>query len=225
MANVISAVNERNFVAQSVGVAAERLSPSQLRSEVVLGTSAQYQYFFTQTGKTQNVIPTDVLLKQTDGFCITAISFALKQISAATPTAAQHGIAILYQFNNVKVFTQTNDANMQAIYNGYASILLDSVQVAPVIMMRNFERVSTAQQGVVTAAITGPTTYTQGRDELPYATFGDMPLTPLLVRGNAKFEIDLNLGGGAQTIATTNSSNYGVFILRGFLVNNILGVN
>lgn len=224
MANVISAVSERNFVASSVGANAAALSPSQLRSEVLLGSGAAYQWLFTQTGKTQNVIATDYLLKQTDDFVITGIGFALKQYgtgSTTPPTAAQHGIAILYFFNNTKVFLQTNDANMQAIYNGWATILLDNVQVAPAIGMRNFERVGTSQQGNVLAAIAGPVTYTAGRDEQPYGTYGDMPIAPLRINGNSKFEINVVLGGNAsQTIATANYFNYGVFLLRGYLVSN-----
>lgn len=217
MSNVVSAVNERNFVAQTIGVNPATLSPSQLRSEMLLAASQTYSYKFTQTGKpAASVVVTDQLLAQSDRFLVTGISFALKQIGAATPTDAQQTVAILYQFNNTKVFTQSNDANMQAIYNGFAKITLDERVIYPKVLMRNFERVSTTQQGNVLAAITGPTTYTAGRDELPYSSFGEMPVTPFMLGGDSKFTIDLNLPAPV-TINTTNYSNYGVFLLRGYL--------
>lgn len=219
MSNVVSAVNERNFVAQTIGVNPATLSPSYLRSEMLLTNSQAYTWKFTQTGKpSSQVVATDRLLAQSDRFVVTGIAFALKQINNAStvPTDTEHGKAILYQFNNVKVFTQTNDANMQLLYNGAANITLDERIIYPTVAMRNFERVSTTQQGNVLAAIAGPVTYTAGRDELPYSTFGEMPTTPFAISGESKFSINVALSAAA-TMNTANYYNYGVFLLRGYL--------
>lgn len=217
MSNVISAVNERNFVAQTVGVRPATLSPSYLRSGVALGNGNNYTWKFTKTGKQTGVLPTDYLLDQSDRFVVTGISFALTQINSDTPSNTQYSVAILYQFYNPKVFTQTNDANLQALYNGYARITLDESIIVPNIHMRNFERVGDTQQGNVTAVYynSGATTYSAGRDSLPYGTYGEMPVTPFVIAGDSKFQIDVILGETVN-MDTSSYTNNGIFLLRGY---------
>jgi hypothetical protein len=160
-------------------------------------------------------------LAQNDKFCVTHISFALGKIQSATPTDTQLANMLLYRFVNkaTSLFDGSNDANLQAIYNGVLSITVDNVRIIPRTDMFCFERVPEAQQGNVNAAISGPTTYTTQRDGNPNGLFGYYPVDPFIVKGTGKNDFVVSLPTGVN-MAESNETNYLVMQLKGFVASN-----
>lgn len=181
---------------------------------------------------TFNTIQFDVLTNQgtigvteqrlglTDTFTITSLAVFLYKAGASTAaTAAEKAAAKLRSWNNPLVFTGVGEAaNLQAIYNGYLSIKVNSTVFVQSLDMMNFYRVGQAQQGV------GPAVITQA-DEWSDIQNGFKHIVPTItLNGAAKNDIIINLPTSTTTSGTT-SENVAVLYARGFLSQNASKLN
>lgn len=223
-----SVVNEKNFIAPRVqGAKYANLSQSYLRAETALGTTSIIS-FDVQRNNVTAPTATERLLEQNDKFVITHLGVALKQIGADSPTAAQHAAARLYNWENPQVFTGTNAANVDTIWNGSLRFTIDRKQYIPNLDVRSFRRVPETQENTETVSsgtATTPTStyYAAGRDSFPNGLYGMWPLDPTVITGTQTLDIDIDLG---TSIAFDDASNsvYAVLILKGYLVVNSVDV-
>lgn len=203
---------EKNALAASLGVSIQRMSQAYLRVERSLGTDQSISFDPNKTNSVANVV--EKLLSQNDKFIVTHVGIAIKKCA---DTPAGHAVARLYTYLNENVFSQANDANIQAVYNGSLKIQRNETVYVPGLDARSFERVPTSQEGTVTAAITGPTTYSTGRDGFENGLFGYYPIDPFIISGDEKNEFTLNLPTSVNMAATSNA-NFVVLLLKGYLL-------
>jgi hypothetical protein len=211
---------EKQRIAMLLGVNVNEITSNYLRSNVALGSTSSITLPINEAAKSPRLV-TDQLLAQNDVFCVTHIAFALSKIASATPSDAQLSNALLYRYVNraTGLFDGTNDANLQSIFNGVLSITVNNVKIIPRLDMFCFERVPDAQQGNVSAAITGPTTYTQQRDGNPNGLFGYFPVDPFTIAGTGKNDFVVSLPTGVN-MAEASETNYLVMQLKGFVASN-----
>lgn len=210
---------EKRYIESRFGIGFESLSASYLRLETLLGTQATID-FNVQTNL-PNVIASEKRLNQSDQFIVTHLGFAIKKIAAASPTAAQHAVAILYTWvnSNTGLFAGANDANIQAIFNGFLEFTVNRKTYVPAIDMRSFERVPESQQGQPLAAIAGPVTYALKRDSFPNGLFGYFPVDYIRLNGYDLITPTITLPSSVA-MAVANESNYAVLLMKGYLASN-----
>ena len=218
--NSLQLVEQRKRIAELTGYNPNDLSQSYLRSDVLLDSGAQFAFDFTfnKTGSNK----TEKLLATNDIFIITAIGIRFKKISSATPTDILHSNAKSYTFINTAagIFDgAAGDAKLQGLYSGNLSVLIDNKNIFPAIPMQYFERITTAQQGNINAAIAGPVTYTTQRDANEGSNWGFFPVEPFIIKGDGKNYINLN-GPVSQDYTEANENNYATCYLSGYLGQN-----
>jgi len=192
-------------------------TPGYLRLEVSLTGATNVVQFQVRDaqGGTQHV--TERRLKVSDTFTIMSGSMYIGKAAvtgpATVPTPDQYATMGLSTFPNPLVFTGGSAAaNLQALYNGYLSVRVDSTVFIDSMPTLNFYRVATSQQGV------GPAVIIQ-RDEWPLSMYGKNDWVPTIeLNGLANTEINvnlptaINLAAGAATYETNL-----VLYLSGFL--------
>lgn len=215
---------QKQFLAQQLGVPFESLSESYLRAETVLAATKSYNFIMqqTQVGQAGTLVnpATNQLLKQNDLFIVTHIGILLKKITTAGITDALQASAKLYTYPNPSIFAASNEAaNLEAIYNGWLSFAVDRKIYIPALETRNFLRIPDAQAGAVTAAIAGPTTYTTPRDGFPNSLYGYYPTDKFQFDGQQTLDFNLNMAG-APDLTAAAQTNYVVMMLKGFLAQD-----
>jgi hypothetical protein len=194
-------------------------TPSYLRLEQTATTVATSVINFNTLDTSGTKTVTERRLKLNDTFTVTDYAFYIIADTAATinaPTDSERSKARMYTHPNPNVTAIGNKADeLEAIYNGFLSLKIDSTTFIDSFPMRSFYRVGTSQQ--VTAA-----TNQNGiaRDEWPLMNYGRSELLPSLeLNGQANIEWSITLPV-AQDLgapaATTTFIAFGL-ILNGFL--------
>lgn len=185
---------------------------SYLRLEQVLGTQGQvtFQVLINDGAADAN----ERRLAITDAFTVTSLAVVIyKQASGGKISAGT-----LQTFPNPLVFTGAGEAEaLQAIYNGYLAVRVNSVVYIDSLDSYRFFRVGVAQAGVETT--TTPSGYVQSeysRGDYPFYS-----LTPgIRLSGATKNELSLTLPESVAMAGTAGTVNRVVLYLRGFLEQN-----
>ena len=193
-------------------------TPGYLRLETVAPSAAQSVFNFNTLDTSGVKTATERRLKLADTFTITDISFYLGYGSATAdaPTAAQFATQKLTTWPNPQIteIGATQAANLEAIYNGYLSLRIDTTTFLDSIPMRQFYRVGTSQQGVLGG--TGGTAVQA--NEWPLAMYGKNELLPTIeLNGQANIEFSINLPNATDCSGASTYFVNLVLILQGFL--------
>jgi hypothetical protein len=197
------------------------ITDSYLRFETTLGTSTSLSFNTLVNQGAQTV--TEHRLNMPDRFCVTDMAFFIRKVAAATPTDGQIASAQLDTFPNPLTYTGAGEAAaLNALYNSYLTVRIDSVVYYDSLDLLRFYRVPTSQQNVsyVVASPAGNTIQADGWDTMNY---GFAPIDPTFsLDGKAKNDISVTLPTSIA-MAGTSSVNYAVLIVRGFLLQNASG--
>lgn len=217
--NSLNLLRERNEYAQKLGMDPNNLSQSALRSDSLITTGAAFNFNFSYSKPEKNV--SENLLAQNDSFIVTMVTMTIKKISAAASTDALQGVALDYNYVNKStgLFDGTNDANLQALFNGIFSVKIDNDLIFPGIPARFFQRVPSVQQGEVMAAIAGPVTYPVARDGFENALFGYYFVEPFVIKGDGK-NFGVITAPTSYNFAEANELNYATAVFGGYLCQN-----
>jgi hypothetical protein len=194
-------------------------TPGYLRLETIMPNSAVSQFTFNTLDTSGTKTATERRLKLSDSFTITDISFYIGYGSATAfaPTAAQYASQSLATFPNPRLAAiGANAANLEAIYNGFLSLRVDTTTFIDSIPMRQFFRVGTSQAGV--AVSTTATTGVIGADEFPLSMYGKTELLPSIeLNGQSNIEFTITLPNATNCAAVATYFTNCVLILQGFL--------
>lgn len=194
-------------------------TPGYLRLESLAPTTAVSQFSFNTLDTSGVKTSTERRLKLADTFTITDLSFYLGNgaCTANAPTAAEYASQRLYTFPN-SAHAATSGINaavatlLEAVYNGFLTVRVDTTTFIDSLPMRQFYRVGTSQQGV------GPTTVIN-RDEFPLSMYGKTELLPTIeLNGQSNIEITITLPNATICSASTTAFFVNmVVIAQGFL--------
>jgi|GEM_PF-3101681 len=197
-------------------------STSYLRAEILLSSAVNNLNFnflaAQQSNQAQNNIVTNRLLGQNDTFTALGMAFYIKKTVKAAgattvPTDAQQAGSILRTFPNPLVFTGAESLALEAFYNGFISVKIDTTDFIPSLPAMSFRRAATSQEDVGTAANRIP------RDEFNQAFYGRVDVKPSFeFSGSSQIQIVNNLPTSVDATAVVNTgSNYAVMVLLGYL--------
>lgn len=194
-------------------------TPGYLRLETIAPSSAQSVFTFNTLDTSGVKTSTERRLKLSDTFTITDISFYLGTGSATSdaPTAAQYATQKLNTWPNPQVTAigATQAAQLEAIYNGFLSLRIDTTTFLDSIPMRQFYRVGTSQQGVGSTATNN---HPIQANEWPLSMYGKNELLPTIeLNGQSNIEFSINLPNATDCSGDTDSFVNLVLILQGFL--------
>lgn len=198
-------------------------TPGYLRLEQLLATSGAAtslsQINFNTLDTSGVKLSTERRLKLADTFTITDISVYIGTGSAATvgaPTAAETAVERLNTFPNsgVTAIGATNATQLEAIYNGFLSLKVDTTTFLDSIPVRQFYRVGDVQQGIITA--TGGTA--TNHSSWPLSMFGRSELLPTIeLNGQSNIEIGITLPSTVTYTQVASTFCTAVIIFNGFL--------
>jgi hypothetical protein len=193
-------------------------TPGYLRLETIAPSSAQSVFTFNTLDTSGVKTSTERRLKLSDTFTITDISFYLGTglASSDAPTAAQYATQKLNTWPNPQVTSIGTQAdNLEAIYNGFLSLRIDTTTFLDSIPMRQFYRVGTSQQGVGSAATSNVAIQA---NEWPLSMYGKNELLPTIeLNGQSNIEWSINLPNATDCSGITANFVNLVLILQGFL--------
>jgi hypothetical protein len=187
-------------------------TPGYLRLETLLATSAASTSLnviaFNTLDTSGTKQPTERRLKLSDTFTVTKIGFYLGAGAAATvgaPTAVEQAKEELHTFPNQQVTAiGANADELQALYNGYLSLRIDTTTFLDSIPMKQFYRVGDTQQG------TNKSTWETGMGKYPM-----LPTIELNGQSNIEFSITLPTSIPYTQVPATFVN--AVIVLEGFL--------
>jgi hypothetical protein len=197
-------------------------TPGYLRLETLLATvgtaTSLSQITFNTLDTSGTKQPTERRLKLSDTFTITGISFYLGGGASATvaaPTAVEQAKEELHTFPNTQVACiGAMSDELEALYNGYLSLRVDTTTFLDSVPMRQFYRVGDVQQGTITA--TGGNT--GNKSSWVSAMFGRNELLPTLeLNGQANIEWGITLPASIPYTQPATTFTNAVLILDGFL--------
>lgn len=197
-------------------------TPGYLRLETLLATvgtaTSLSQITFNTLDTSGTKQPTERRLKLSDTFTITGISFYLGGGASATvaaPTAVEQSKEELHTFPNTQVACiGAMSDELEALYNGYLSLRVDTTTFLDSVPMRQFYRVGDVQQGTITA--TGGNT--GNKSSWISAMFGRNELLPTLeLNGQANIEWGITLPASIPYTQPPTTFTNAVLILDGFL--------
>jgi hypothetical protein len=196
-------------------------TPGYLRLEQSLATAATSlsQINFNTLDTSGVKLSTERRLKLADTFTITDISFYLGTGTSAVtgaPTGAEAAVEKLNTFPNVGVTAigATNAGILEAVYNGFMSLRVDTTTFLDSIPMRQFYRVGDVQAGLITA--TGGVT-TQN-SSWPLSMFGRTELLPTIeLNGQSNIEFGITLPAPVSYTPVSGNFVTAVIVLNGFL--------
>jgi hypothetical protein len=193
-------------------------TPGFLRLESLAPTTAVSQFTFNTLDTSGVKTSTERRLKLADTFTITDLSFYLGtgSCTANAPTAAQYAQQRLLTYPNPSVtgFTGGVAELLEAVYNGFLTIRVDTTTFIDSLPMRAFYRIGTSQQ--VTA---GTNQNGIARDEFPLAMYGRTDLLPTIeLNGQSNIDISITLPNATVCSATTTGNFINmVLFAQGFL--------
>jgi hypothetical protein len=200
-------------------------TPGYLRLEQLLATSGAAtslsQINFNTLDTSGVKLATERRLKLADTFTITDISFyigtgATTAAATGAPTPAQQAQERLNTFPNsgVAAIGAANSLILEAVYNGFLSLRVDTTTFLDSIPMRQFYRVGDVQAGIITA--TGGTATNQS--SWPLSMFGRSELLPTIeLNGQANIEFGITLPTTVNYTQVADTYATAVIILNGFL--------
>lgn len=198
-----------------------------------------FLYLIASIQSTQNQVQFNVLVNQgsqgsgitqysierrlniTDRFSVQKMSVCLaKAGTTTTATDAQVSVLQPQTYPNPFLFTAANEAaNLEAIYNGYLQVTIDSTVFYQSFDMRRFFRVPVSQglTAVSTVATTG-VLQRSGWDDDDYSFAPVVPNFEFSGIGNNQVSVNVPPG---ISFAGTSSQNFLVATFRGFLIQNV----
>jgi hypothetical protein len=197
-------------------------TPGYLRLETLLansGTATSLNSISFNTLDTSgSKQPTERRLKLADTFTITGISFYLGGAASATvaaPTSVEQAKEELHTFPNTQVTCiGAMSDELEALYNGYLSLRVDTTTFLDSVPMRQFYRVGDVQQGTITAT-GGATTNKSGWYS---AMYGRNELLPTIeLNGQANIEWSITLPTSIPYTQPALTFTNAVLVLDGFL--------
>ena len=209
--------NEKAALYASQGVIT---TPGYLRLEALAPyntATSSIKFSTLDTSGTQTC--TERRLKLNDTFTITDISFYLgagANTANGAPTAAEYSIQTLNTFANPKIASFAGNASsLEALYNGFISLRVDTTTFLDSIPMKQFYRVATSQQGVG-SSVTSNTPIQA--NEWPLSMYGRNELLPTIeLNGQSNIEWTITLPNATNLSPTSGQFTNMVLILQGFL--------
>jgi len=198
-------------------------STSYLRAEILLSGAVNNLNFnflaAQQSNQAQSNIVTNRLLGQNDTFTALGMAFYIKktvQAAAVVPTDAQQAGAVLRTYANPLVFTGAESLALEAFYNGFVSVKIDTTDFIPSLPAMSFRRVATSQQTVGSSATSNNPIQA---DEFNQPFYGKIDVKPSFeFSGSSQISIVNNLPTSVNAAAVVNTgSNYAVMCLLGYL--------
>lgn len=197
-------------------------TPGYLRLETLLATSGAATSLNTILFNTLDTSgtkqPTERRLKLSDTFTVTDISFYIGGAASATvaaPTAVEQSKEELHTFPNTQVACiGAMSDEIEAIYNGFLSLRIDTTTFLDSVPMRQFYRVGDVQQGTITAT-GGATT---NKSSWNSAMYGKVSLLPTIeLNGQANIEWSITLPTSVPYTQPALTFTNAVIVLEGFL--------
>jgi len=196
-------------------------TPGYLRLETLLQAGATATSLSTIAFNTLDTSgvkqPTERRLKLSDTFTVTGISFYLGGGAGTigAPTATEQASELLHTFPNQQVTAiGANATILEALYNGFLSLRVDTTTFLDSLPMRAFYRVGDSQQGTLIA--TGGTA--TNKSGWYSSMYGRNELLPTIeLNGQANIEWSITL---PTTVAYTQPAATflnAVIVLDGFL--------
>jgi len=197
-------------------------TPGYLRLETLLstvGTATSLNTINFNTLDTSGTKqPTERRLKLSDTFTITSISFYIGGTSSGVvgaPTAVEQAKEELHTFPNTQVTCiGAMSDEIEAIYNGYLSLRVDTTTFLDSVPMRQFYRVGDTQQG--TLLNTGATA--TNKSSWYNGMLGRTELLPTIeLNGQSNIEWSITLPTSIPYTQPALTFTNAVLVLEGFL--------
>jgi len=197
-------------------------TPGYLRLETLLATSGTATSLNTITFNTLDTSgtkqPTERRLKLSDTFTITNVSFYIGAGAATAvgaPTAVEQARENLHTFPNIAVASIGSESpQIQALYNGFLSLRIDTTTFLDSIPMKQFYRVGDVQQGTITA--TGGNV--ANKSSWLSSMYGSTPMLPTIeLNGQSNIEWSITLPTSVPYTQPAATFTNAVLILEGFL--------
>jgi len=201
-------------------------TPGYLRLEQLVATSATpttiSQINFNTLDTSGVKLSTERRLKLADTFTITDISFYLGTGTSAVvgaPTPAEVASERLNTFPNagINAIGVAGGNALEAIYNGFLSLRVDTTTFLDSIPMRQFYRVGDVATGVAQSTGVAAAAGFINQSSWPLSMFGRSELLPTIeLNGQSNIEFGITL---PTTVAYTQGINFvtAVIVLNGFL--------
>ena len=197
-------------------------TPGYLRLETLLATSGAatslntIQFNTLDTSGTKQA--TERRLKLSDTFTITNVSFYIGAGAATAvgaPTAVEQARENLHTFPNIAVASiGAESPQIQALYNGFLSLRIDTTTFLDSIPMKQFYRVGDVQQGTITA--TGGNV--ANKSSWLSSMYGSTPMLPTIeLNGQSNIEWTITLPTSVPYTQPAATFTNAVLILEGFL--------
>jgi hypothetical protein len=169
--------------------------------------------------------PTERRLKLSDSFTVTGISFYLGGLASAVvgaPTAVEQAKEELHSFPNTQVACLgAMSDELEALYNGFLSLRVDTTTFLDSVPMRQFYRVGDTQQATILA--TGGTA--TNKSGWYSAMYGRTELLPTIeLNGQANIEWSITLPTSIPYTQPALTFTNAVLVLDGFLNQGAAGV-
>ena len=189
---------------------------SYLRLENPLTTQGQVSFDVLTNQGTPTA--TERRLNLPDSFLITALCLLTYKTTAAITNAKSS----LRTWANPFIYAAAGEAaSINALYNSYFSVRVNSVVYVDSLDTMRFYRVPVAQEGVLSAV--GSAYAADGYERGDYPFYG---MTPgIKLSGATKNELTLTLPDSVNMSAPVGEVNYAVCYLRGILLQNAATFN
>jgi hypothetical protein len=197
-------------------------TPGYLRLETALANNntatSLNQITFNTLDTSGTKLSTERRLKLSDTFTVTSFSFYIgSAASTATgaPTAVEQAHEQLHTFPNIQVTgIGANSTAIEAIYNGFLSLRVDTTTFLDSVPMRQFYRVGDVQQGTLVATGTAVT----NKSSWPAGMWGRTELLPTIeLNGQANIDWSITLPTNIPYTQVASTYTNAVLILEGFL--------
>jgi hypothetical protein len=204
-------------------------TPGYLRLETLLANSGAATSLSTIAFNTLDTSgtkqPTERRLKLSDSFTVTGISFYLGGLASAAvgaPTSVEQAKEELHTFPNTQVACiGAMSDELEALYNGFLSLRVDTTTFLDSVPMRQFYRVGDTQQATILA--TGGTA--TNKSGWYSAMFGRTELLPTIeLNGQANIEWSITLPTSIPYTQPALTFTNAVLVLDGFLNQGAAGV-
>lgn len=188
-------------------------SESYLRLEYnTTGTLSNIPFTVLDSQSGRNA--TERRLKINDTFTVMAISFYLGIAPGGYATALEQSKSVLHTFPNKYVVSAAEAINLQAIYNGYLSLVIDSTTFLDSVPMYKFYRVGTSQESVGSTATNNHDIARSQFDAEMYGIADQVPSIEL--NGGANISLQATLPTAVDLTIATNGLIC-TLIMTGFL--------